>query len=241
VSSDDFTAAIEEFVRAAAAQVSRRYRTHTTYADLAQEGFVWALQHKGTVASRLEDGKRGEYRLVAQLAGHMQRVARQEKATRAGYSPDDEYFYSRGTLELALPAVWDEEHMLKRPSTGDDDPSLSGRGKIDPSQGNDWLVTVLDVRDAYRNADLTLEQREALTLRYRDRLSVTAVADAQGTAQSTASDRINGALKALVEALGGQRPEGCTPDCECQPQTVGSRRVISNATARAITSQGYEE
>jgi DNA-directed RNA polymerase specialized sigma24 family protein len=241
MSTDEFVAAIEEHVRAAAAQVSRRYRTHTTYADLAQEGFVWALQHKGTVASRLEDGKRGEYRLVAPLAGHMQRVARQEKATRAGYSPDDEYFYSRGTLELILPAVWDERHMLKRPTSGEDDPSLVGRSKADPAQGNDWLAQVIDVRAAWGKANLTADQRDALALRYRDKLSVDAVAAQMGVAQSTASDRLNGALRGLIEALGGQRPEGCTPDCECRPQTVGSRRVISNATAQAITSQGYEE
>jgi DNA-directed RNA polymerase specialized sigma24 family protein len=237
--NDDFIAAIEQYVRPAAASVARRYRSEVTYADLAQEGYVWALTHKGTVRTRLEDGKRGEYRLIAQLAGHMQKVARAEKASRAGYSPDDEVFYSKGMIELALPSVWDDAYMIRPPVEGDE--SMSGRSNNDPAAGNDWLASVIDVRRAWDEAELTYEQREALLLRYRDRLSQQAVADAQGTAKSTANDRINSGLRALIEALGGRRPGGCPTDCECRPEPVGTRHVISNANARAITNQGYDE
>jgi DNA-directed RNA polymerase specialized sigma24 family protein len=237
--NEDFIAAIEEYVRPAAASVARRYRSEVTYADLAQEGYVWALTHRGTVRTRLEDGKRGEYRLIAQLAGHMQKVARQEKATRAGYSPDDEVFYSKGMIELALPAVWDESYMIRPPVEGDE--SMSGRSNNDPAAGNDWLASVIDVRRAWAEAELSQEQRDALELRYRFRLSQQNVATMQGTAKSTANERINSGLRALIDALGGRRPGECPADCECRPEPVGTRHVISNANARAITNQGYDE
>jgi len=238
MSSEEFIAGIEQYIRPAAASVARRYRSEVTYGDLAQEGYLWALRHPGTVRSRLEDGKRGEYRLIAQLAGHMQSVARAEKASRAGYSPDDEVFYSKGMIEKALPAVWDITHMIRPPLEGEPG---GGRSTKDPAAGNDWLATVVDVRAAWDAADLTEDQRKALELRYRHRLSQQGVADAQGTAKSTANERINGGLRALIDTLGGRRPEGCAWDCECRPEPVGSRRAISNAAARALTDQGYDE
>jgi len=236
---EDFIADMEQYVRPAAASVARRYRSEVTYGDLSQEGYIWALTHPGTVRSRLEDGKRGEYRLIAQLAGHMQKVARQEKANKAGYSPDDEVFYSKGMIEKALPAVWDVTHMVRPLIEGE--PSDFGRSMKDPAAGNDWLATVVDVRAAWDATDLTDDQRNALELRYRHRLSQQGVADAQGTAKSTANDRINSGLRALIDTLGGRRPEGCAWDCECRPEPVGTRRAISNATARSITDQGYDE
>jgi len=241
MSHDEFIASVEEYVRPAAASVARRYRAHVSYADLAQEGFIWALNHRGTIRSRLEDGKRGQYRLIAQLAGHMQKVARQEKASKAGYSPDDEVFYSQGLLEMALPAVWDESYMLRPPMEGER--IVTGRSTADPAAGNDWLATTVDVRRAWENADLTSQQRDAMALRYHPafRLTVAAVADAMGTAKSTASDRLNGALRALQDELGGPRPEGCSWDCECRPEPVGSRRAMSNASARAMTDREYDE
>jgi len=238
MSNDDLIATVEPFVRAAAASVARRYRSAVTYGDLSQEGFTWALTHRGTINSRLEDGKRGEYRLIAQLAGHMQAVARQEKATKAGYSPEDEVFYTTGMLEKALPAVWDASYMIGPPVDGGE---KVGRSTKDPAAGNDWLASVVDVRRAWEQTELSDEQREALELRYRFRLSQQGVADQQGTAKSTANARINTALRDLIDTLGGRRPEGCAWDCECRVEPVGSRRVISNATARAITDQGYDE
>lgn len=239
--SQEYDALLEETevnVRAAAAQVARRYRGYITYADLAQEGRIWVMRHPGTVRARLDDGRRGDFRLTNQLAKHMDRLARKEKAATSHYMPEDEAFYQRTIVEAALPSIWDDEYLLKAPE--DDMATEPHRRRSDGSETSNWLVTVLDVRSAWERADMDEKWRLALAYRYGDGLRIYQISALLECADSTTQTYISKGVRALIDELGGEAPGRCPPDCECG-DGLGSRRVMSNAEARARTDADYGE
>jgi RNA polymerase sigma factor (sigma-70 family) len=216
--------------------VSRRFRGYTDYADLVQEGLLWVMRHPQTTRNRLDDGRRGEFRLVAQLAKVMEKAARRDRAASLRYKPEDEAFYQRTLVEAALPAVWDDELLTHPPM--DDYNAEGSKHRTDQSETSNWLVTVLDVRAAWNAAELDENQRLALTLRYRDGWRLYQIADELEVSDTTVANYIEKGIRALIEELGGKPPAQCGPDCECG-QGVGRRKVISNAEARAKTEESY--
>jgi len=74
--------------------------------------------------------------------------------------------YDRRTVERTLPAVWDDAYLTE--GFRDDsapDPDMP-KGSVDHSKGGGTVVAIADVRRAYRQADLTVGQRQALLLRF---------------------------------------------------------------------------
>jgi len=221
-------------VRVAAAQVSRRYRGIVTYADLAQDGKVWVLQHPGTCTNRLEDGRRGSRRLTGLIAKRLDGIARREKAAGL-YDPQDEAFYSRTMVEAVLPAVWDENVMLVPPEQAE-----GVRGSSSPSEHGSWLAMTMDIRRAWATATMESTWRLALAYRYGEGLRIYQIATLMEVADSTAHNYITKGIRALIKELGGENPGRCPPDCECGSNPVGKRKVISNAQANAQTERDYE-
>ena len=226
----------ETAIRIAAAQVSRRYRGYLTFADLIQEGNVWVLKHPSTARDRLDDGRRGSRRLVALLAKHFDRLGRTEKASNLQYSPDDEAFYSAALIEAALPAVWDETLMDSPPQTDMLDTPRSGP---DPSESGSWTVSTIDVRKAWAQAEMDSNVRVAMAYKYGYGMRNYQIAELLEVADSTVTAYIKRGVNSMIEVLGGFPPGRCQLDCECG-EGVGSRRVMSNAEARARTEQNYE-
>lgn len=229
---------LEHFIKIAAAQVARRYRGFSTFDDLVQEGYVWALKHPKTVQSRLEDGRRGEHRLIQGLARHMEKQARRERAASLGYRPEDEAFYQRQLIEAALPAVWDDDMLTNPPFEAEEGP----KRRTDGSETPNWLVTVLDVREAWRTAEMDLDWRVAMAYRYADDMRIYQIADAMEIAPQTVSRYIDRGINAMIAVLGGRHPGQCNPECECgEGKRAGYRRVMSNAEAQARTDDDYDE
>lgn len=225
----------ETAVRIAAAQVSRRYRGYLSFADLMQEGNIWVLKHPGTVRARLDDGRRGSRRLVGQLAKHFDRLGRQEKAYALSYSPDDEAFYSATLIETCLPAVFDESLMVQPPQEGYE----NERGRRDPAESNNWQVSVLDVKEAWAKAVMEPHIRVAMAYKYGYGLRNYQIAQVMEVADSTVGEYLKKGVNAMINELGGWPPGRCNADCECG-EGIGSRRVMSNAEARARTDQDYD-
>jgi hypothetical protein len=226
----------ETAIRIAAAQVSRRYRGYLTFADLMQEGNIWVLKHPGTTRSRLEDGRRGSRRLVGQLAKHFDRLGRNEKAFSLQYSPDDEAFYTTALVEACLPAIWDESLMDQPPVS---DMLDNRRANTDPSEAGNWTVSTIDVRKAWTSAVMDDNVRLALAYRYGEGLRNWQVAELLQVSDSTVTVWLRKGINALVRELGGFAPGRCDGECECG-EGIGSRRVMSNAEARARTADQYE-
>lgn len=226
----------EPNIRFASTQVSRRFRGFVTYADLYQEGIEWVLRHPGTCRSKLSDGRRGSFRLTAMVAKHMEKLARREKAAQSRYSVEDEAFYNRTLIETCLPAVWDDNYLYGPPQ---DEEAPEVRKRKDPAETSSWLVSVLDVRRAWAEAVMDDNWRLALSYRFGEGLRIWQVAQLLEVADSTAQSYIDKGIRAMVTALGGSAPHGCQSGCECG--YVGSRRVMSNAEARARTGQDYDD
>lgn len=233
---DELLEEVEHHVKVAAAQVSRRYRGYTEYADLIQEGLVWVMKHPQTTRNRLDDGRRGEFRLVSNLAKAMEKSARQNRAASLRYRPEDEAFYQRTLVEAALPGVWDDEYLTHPPV--DEYTTEGSRHRTDQSETSNWLVTVLDVRAAWQRSVMDENQRIALTLRYRDGQRLYQIADYLEVSDTTASNYIEKGIRVIINELGGSPPHQCQPDCECG-EGVGRRKVISNAEARARSDENY--
>lgn len=225
-------------VKVAASQVARRYRGFVTYADMAQEGVVWVLRHPATVEKRLEDGRRGEGRLVGALARYMDKQARKERAASIGYKVEDEAYYNRSIIEAALPAIWDNEMLVRPPA---EEAPEGPRKPANPAETSNWLVTVLDVRSAWEKAEMDTNWRLALAYRYGEGLRLYQIADLLEVSDTTASSYIEKGLRSLTNQLGGKPPYECEGECECGKGRAGRRHIISNAEARAIQENQYDE
>ena len=220
-------------VRVASAQVSRRYQTFTTYHDLYQEACMWVWLHPGAVTERLEDGRRGSTRLTGQIAKHLDGIARREKAARIGYNVADEAFYNVATVEAALPSVWDVRLMERPPAV---DMGDFQKQKSDPSTSGTWLAVCVDVRSAWYKSSMNDDWKEALTFKHRDGYRNFQVAELMGVVDSTVHAYVLKGTRSLINALGGSPPSKCANDCEC----VGTRKVLSNSQAVALTAKGYD-
>ena len=230
---------VDEQILYSARQVARRYRG-STVEDLAQEARIWVTSHPKRMEHWFNDEspKRGWVRMSRTLEKCMTKYARTEKAAREGYDPDDEYFYAMAMLDLVLPALWDEDLRRSGPSRDDGDESRVSTRK-DPAEGSSWPAMVVDVDKAVNAAGLSFDQWEMLRLKYRDGATYADIGRAFGVSQSTAHERMKRTLRKIQRQLGGAKPEPCDGSCvDCGGP--GSRRVISNAHARALTDNQYE-
>lgn len=241
LSRDDIlTPDVDEQIRYCARRTCRQYR-HMQLDDLVQEGRIWALQHPGRMRGFLydENPKRGWARMTRTFDAVMGKVARVEKAHREGYDPDDEYFYTLAILELCLPALWDE-HLRRHGPAREDETGTRTTGRRDPSEGNSWVALVADVQSAWDAVDLSGRDRAMLRARFENGASFADLGRAFQVATSTAQQTVRRSLRKLQRVLGGQRPVPCDNVCEDRGGP-GSRHVVSNAQARAILDNQYEE
>jgi DNA-directed RNA polymerase specialized sigma24 family protein len=225
-----------EQVKYSAARVARRYRMSIAD-DLYQEGIVWVYAHARTVEGWMNDEypKRGWARFTRRIESVMQKIARAEKASREGYDPDDEAFYYTAMIELVLPALWDSTFRIDGPQRDGSERS-SGH---DASEGNTWAAMVLDVERAWHEAHLSTRDQSMLRMRYGSQALFSEVARVFECSTSTAEATIKKALRRMQNVLGGAKPQECDATCE-DCGGPGSRRALSNTTARAITDKEYE-
>lgn len=193
---------LEVAVKAAASNVLRRFGDYVERDDLVQEGWLWVLEHPGTLASYNADEIRrdAQYRLDRDLRMAMERCARAERAHMLGYRPEDEHFYDRGFLIAVLPAVFDRAEAP--PEFLREIGSRAGR---EPSEeyGN-WIVIRQDVENAFYS--LNHADRKVMHMRYDLGMSQQEVGMHFGVAQDAISHREKRIFARMVRHLGGRRP-----------------------------------
>lgn len=216
-----------------AARATERHYPYKTIPQYAEKGWDWVGQHPKRVEDAFfmlhgggELGPSGELwrRLERALERHLERVGRAAKAAAIGYRVEDETFYPKSLVELALPAVWDLEYatsapMLSDEATSEDMPNLGThlppKRISDPAEGNNWLATVVDVRRGFERASLSAIQREALDYRYGELWSIEHISHVMGLPPDALEQQIDAAVRKIQRELGGERPVGCSPSCEC--------------------------
>lgn len=231
----------------AARSAKRRYPT-SDVDDLQQVALMWCVEHPRKLTTYLTDGdsRRGVRMLTASMRNAAKKYARDERAQDFGYFLEDEAWYSKrmlkgdGNKPGLLHYVFDQENWAKPPPSDG-----AGRGKSDPAEGNGWLTMMADLSAALDKLDAG--ERELLREHYHRGMTYQDIGDLYASppvSKATVAKRIDRAVRHVQDALGGPRPsddpmeEGATYDFE--PYYVGMRHAISNAHARAITSNQWE-
>lgn len=204
--------------------VARRYRRYTTTQDLVQEAWVWAMEHPRKLAEFLKEEEAGEQvrRLRNALCSHLDKIGRREKAHTLGYEPDDEFFYTLPALRDLLPEVYGHVDWT---SFAVNDSEVRPTG--DPAEGGNRMAELSDVSAALGR--LAKDDQRILFLRFGAGDSVDDIAKHLQIDVGAANMRVDRALRRLQDGLGGPPPRSD------QKEHIGSRRVMSNAHAQAIT------
>lgn len=223
------------FTAARAAQ--KRYPSSQAN-DLQQVAFEWCVTHPGKLRTYLEDDdeRRGTRMLVASMRNYAKKYARTERAAIYGYDLDDEQFYSKrmlkgdGNKPGLLHYVFDRANWSKPPPSDG-----AGRGKGDPAEGGTWMTMMADVHKAIES--LSSDDQAILSEHYLFGVTYETLGARLGVAKTTVAKYVDRAVSRIQDHLGGPKPRDDEPEdgWDIEPEYVGSRRVISNAHARAIT------
>lgn len=202
---EDVVSAVNE----AATRVTRRYRAYVSRDDMLQAGWLWVLEHPSKVNRNLpdpEEDQRNQRRVYRRLVTLFERalegVARAEKAAASGYSTDDEYFYEGALIEQLLPAIWDEDFLFDPPQQDD----REKRGRQDPAEGNNWPALIADIHRAWKGADLTIDQRAFLMMRFGEGRTIDHCAKVMQVSKETVLKQVKQGVSAIARELHGVRP-----------------------------------
>lgn len=203
---------LEALAKQAARTIGRKFRTPVE--DLTQEALTWCLTHPGKFMEYWGDDnrRRGERYITAAMKNACKDYAVQEQALTGGSDGKTQFWYRGKLLESLLGHAWDEEATTN--------------------------VEILDVRRALEK--LSEYDQWLLKSYYFEDLLQADIASlhADHISQPSVSRRLQRALGRVHAELGGRRPHTDPPEPGWQDY-VGSRKVLSNAQAAAITGSQY--
>lgn len=201
---------VYELASSVARSIANRYGKWVDKDDVKQECVLWAMHRTEWVNSQLnepdiEKRKHNESRLAWQMMRHVERYARKEKAIRSGYQPSDEAFYQSATLAKLLPFVIASiiDGAVLEPAQ---DMVLDGqpKGSSSPAEGGALLATLMDIKKMF--VELEAEDRQILTLRYHEQMTLAQIGAVLECHATTADRRCDHAMRALIDLLGGRSP-----------------------------------
>lgn len=202
--------AIYDIAPAVVRSVTNRFGRWVDKHDVYQECILWAMKRSDWVHQELnepdtEKRKHNESKLAWQMKRHAERYARKEKAIRSGYQPGDEVFYQSATLAKLLPFVIASilDGTVLEPAQ---EMVLDGqpKGSSSPAEGGALLATLMDIKKKFTQLDP--EDKQILTLRYHENLTLAQIGGVLECHPSTADRRCEHAMRALIELLGGKSP-----------------------------------
>ena len=219
------------FVNQAAGATSRAYRTWVSFPDVAAHLWLFAVNSEDRLAEYMSR-KEGP-RIVAKILNQEARTyAIKERAAVSGYSPEDLTWYSLAQIRRILPDVFDYQDWQSF-QTG----SARGSKPVANATG-DRLATILDVSVALTK--LQEDQVNILSWYYREANSLEWIADQLDISEEAARKRLERALKALQNELGGPRPVDPYEAVNGQFDTrTKGRKAVSNTAARAATDNAW--
>lgn len=193
-----------------ARSVANRYGKWVERDDLKQECILWAMGRSEWINQQLnepdtEKRKHNEQKLAWQMMRIAEKYARKEKAARSGYQVGDEVFYQTMTLAKLLPFVIASiiDGTVLEPAQ---EMVIDGqpRGASSPAEGGALLATLMDIKQKF--GELEAEDKQILTLRYHEQMTLEQIAGVFGCHRSTADRKCDHAMRALIDLLGGRSP-----------------------------------
>lgn len=211
---------LAEAIPKAARNRHRRF-PHVPYEDFEQELVLRVLAKQAKFALWHEEGKIGTIWLELLNAGTAlgyqdDRNRRAAKAAAAGYSPDDEEFYSTGMLRHLLPvlieAEFDPANAVERATQGTDAAGVRIHGSSPENAAETYMVVLIDVVTAFRK--LSPYQRNLLMSYYALDQSDTesgrwereSKASSMGMTFKAYQRKVDRAVDELADKLGGKNP-----------------------------------
>jgi len=186
--------------------VHRKYSVYFDASDLRQELLTWVWRRQDKVKEWLshdqepEDYRGGVKQLGKTLTRQADKYCRRLKAQKLGYEIRDEQYYDPITLSELLPFVWGD--VVE--TTKLDGEKVSGAGN--PAEGGNYVIQLFDVRNALSKIDEM--DRDVLELKYEQNLTFAEIAEVLEVSDTTAHRKVEGAMRRLVNQLGGINPFG---------------------------------
>lgn len=196
---------IEEYsglVSYIANEYSKRYRMLDVN-DIKQEIWLWFLTHPNKVKYWKEThSEKDRNKLINRsLRNAAQKYCTKEKAKTIGYEVSDLFYYEPAIIEEFLPYVLTDSYFIP---VGINDINYKPDRSV-VSEGNTWLAVRADISTAYE----ALDERHQNVLRLRfGSISTTLedVGNELNISADAARKRVDRAMKALIDELGGPRP-----------------------------------
>lgn len=210
---------VAELAAIAARPVARRYRRWTEFDDLKQGAVEYAIHREDKVLEYLYDfdeelqshvrrtggtRRQGETAMITFLRRQCERLARKEKAHKAGYQIEDEYFY-RPVLVENLIKVWgsgdyDMAGQVLDPS------EMGGRRAKTLSEGNNLLAMIADIDSAMKRLDD--RTRVVLVERFVHDTTLQEIADLLDVSPQRVDQISSRGIAHVINDLGGFNPYG---------------------------------
>lgn len=201
-----------------------RQHKYVPISDLKQEMWTWWFDPKNVEARDryLDEGNDGHAKLMASLRNVARSYCLLEQAHALGFEPEDYFFYSKKQIVSLLPYAINPEELAFVAST-----EKVARSNSDPAEGGNLLAMVADVERVVRR--LPREDRTFLALAIQYNYQWDDLGEFLGVKPHTAEVRYYRLVNRVHRRLGGSKPQGFE-------EYVGSRRVMSNARAIALTT-----
>lgn len=194
---------VHDICASVANSVARRYRRFVEVSDVRQELLTWAWRKRDKVAEYLdrEPGsarRQGEAALMKALSRVAQRYCRRMKAQVSGYSPRDEYFYSRVLIEDLI--------AVEANGMGAQAEQTNDRVRVvrDPSEGGNAQAMLADVQRGL--ATLDPDALALVMMAYGDGVPTKVLAETWGVTRQAIEQRLDRAMTKVLTFLGGDNP-----------------------------------
>ena len=172
--------------------------------DIVQEVWLWFITHPNKFGEwlKLDNQKEATKLFARSLRNAALAYCIREKARIEGYSPEDNFYYTKDFIKELLPAVLsdDPRRIQKALDNG-------SRSVKDVSESGDWMAFSADIRHAY--SKLPVEDQRLVYLFYAEDLSGEELrAETNSERPSARADMMaaNRALSKMIKTLGGYKP-----------------------------------
>lgn len=178
--------------RAVAYRIGSKWRS-VEVDDVQSELYLWIVKHMGKIEQWRED-PHGKGKLYVSLKREALRYCTRESAAKNGQPLTRDQFYNEAMLERALPFMWEqwpETQVRQDPRTGK---ALDRHFEF-----SNAITIMADIKSAFYG--LPADTQEALTLRFRDGLTLDELGELRGIGKEGARQLVIRSLKRLAESL----------------------------------------